>query len=200
MGSQASAPVMTSSHAAPRRKRPPLLVVGIFIFLGSELMFFGSLFAMYFTLRAQATVWPPADIELSPLWRPALFTAVLVASSFTMQAGDRAIKRGDLAAMRRWIWITFVMGIVFLCGQFWDYLDANFRIDTNAYGSAFYTMTGFHALHVGAGLVTMLVVLGRSARHVYNEHEHAAVEAATYYWHFVDIVWIALFSVLFLLK
>ena len=200
MGSQASAPVVTATHAAPGRQRPPLLVVGIFIFLGSELMFFGSLFAMYFTLRADARVWPPPDIELAPLWRPTVFTAVLVASSFTMQAADRAIKRGNARSMRRWIWLTFVLGIVFLCGQFWDYFSANFGIETNAYGSAFYTMTGFHSLHVIAGLVVMLIVLGRSARHVYDEHEHAAVEAATYYWHFVDVVWIGLFTTIFVVR
>ena len=200
MGSQASAPVMSAPQAAPRRQRPPLLVVGVFIFLGSELMFFGSLFATYFTLRADARVWPPPDIELAPLWRATLFTLVLVASSFTMQAADRAIKRGNVTAMRRWIWLTCAMGVIFRCGQFWDYFTANFGIETNAYGSAFYTMTGFHSVHVIAGLVVMLIVLGRSARHVYDEHEHAAVEAATYYWHFVDVVWVGLFSVLFLLK
>jgi cytochrome c oxidase subunit III len=200
MGSQASTPVMTAPHAAPGRQRPPLLVVGIFIFLGSELMFFGSLFATYFTMRSDAKVWPPPDIELAPLWRPALFTAVLLASSFTMQAADRAIKRGNPAAMKRWIWLTFAMGIVFLSGQFWDYFTSNFGIETNAYGSAFYTLTGFHAMHVVAGLIVMLVVLGRTATRAYDEHDHAAVEAATYYWHFVDVVWLGLFSVLFLLK
>src|SRR5262245_5909824 len=143
MGSQASTPVMTAPHAAPGR-RPPLLVVGIFLFLGSELMFFGSLFGTYFTLRAQAAVWPPLDIGLAPLWRPALFTAVLVASSFTMQTADRRIKQGNAAAMKRWIWLTILLGVIFLCGQFWDYLTANFGIETNAYGSAFYTLTGFH--------------------------------------------------------
>jgi cytochrome c oxidase subunit III len=102
--------------------------------------------------------------------------------------------------MKRWIWLTAVMGIVFLCGQFWDYFTANFGIETNAYGSAFYTLTGFHAMHVVAGLLVMLVVLGRAATGAYDAKEHAAVEAATYYWHFVDVVWIALFAVLFLLK
>jgi cytochrome c oxidase subunit 3 len=177
-----------------------LLVVGIFIFLGSELMFFGSLFAMYFTLRAQAPIWPPPDIEPLPLLRPTIFTIVLVASSFTMQAADRSIKRGNVGAMRRWIWITFAMGVIFLFGQFWDYFASDFGIETNAYGSAFYTMTGFHSLHVVAGLIVMLVVLGRAAKRAYDEQEHAAVEAATYYWHFVDVVWIGLFSVLFVLR
>jgi cytochrome c oxidase subunit III len=200
MGSQASTPVVTAPHAAPGRQRPPLLIVGIFLFLGSELMFFASLFGTYFTLRAEAIIWPPLDIELVPLWRPATFTAVLVASSFSMQTADRRIKQGNVASMKRWIWLTIVMGVVFLCGQFWDYFTANFGIETNAYGSAFYTLTGFHAMHVVAGLLVMFVVLGRAATGAYDAEEHAAVEAATYYWHFVDVVWIALFAVLFLLK
>jgi len=180
-------------------KRPPLIVVGIFIFLGSELMFFASLFGMYFTLRAQAAVWPPPDIDLD-LLRPTIFTIVLVLSSFTMQTADRRIKKGDARGMKRWIWITFVLGLVFICGQFWDYFHANFDIATNAYGSAFVTMTGFHAMHVIAGLLVMLVVLGRAATGAYDAQNHGAVEAATYYWHFVDIVWIALYTVLFLIK
>lgn len=199
MGSQVTTPVVTARHAAPG-KRPPLLVVGIFLFLGSELMFFGSLFGMYFTLRAQAAIWPPPDIDLVPLWRPTLFTAVLVASSFTMQAADRRIKQGNVASMKRWIWLTFAMGLIFLCGQFWDYFTANFGIETNAYGSAFYTMTGFHAVHVMAGLLVMLVVLGRAATGTYGAEHHATVEAATYYWHFVDVVWIGLFTTIYLIR
>jgi len=200
MAPQATTAAATEPHAGPRPpKRPPLIVVGIFIFLGSELMFFASLFGMYFTLRAQAAVWPPKDIDLG-LLRPTIFTLVLLASSFTMQTADRRIKKGDAAGMKRWIWLTFVLGVIFLCGQFWDYFHANFDISTNAYGSAFVTMTGFHAMHVIAGLLVMLVVLGRAATNAYDAESHAAVEAATYYWHFVDVVWIALYSVLFLLR
>jgi len=200
MGPETTSPATTAPGLGVwPPKRPPLIVVGIFIFLGSELMFFASLFGMYFTLRAQAPVWPPADIELG-LMRPLIFTAFLVASSFTMQTADRRIKRGDVKGMKRWIWITFALGIVFLCGQFWDYFHANFDIATNAYGSAFVTMTGFHAMHVIAGLIVMLVVLGRAATKVYDAENHGAVEAATYYWHFVDVVWIALFICLVLVK
>jgi len=200
MAPQATPAAATEPHPGLRPpKRPPLIVVGIFIFLGSELMFFASLFGMYFTLRAQTAVWPPRDIDLG-LLRPTIFTLVLLSSSFTMQTADRRIKKGDAAGMKRWIWLTFVLGVVFLCGQFWDYFHANFDIATNAYGSAFVTMTGFHAMHVIAGLLVMLVVLGRAATNAYDAENHAAVEAATYYWHFVDVVWIALYSVLFLLR
>ncbi len=181
-------------------QRVPLLNVGIIIFLASELMFFASLFGMYFTLRGQAHgLWPPPGTDL-PFVRPLIFTIDLVASSFTMQMGVRAIKRGDVSAFRRWVVLTFVMGVVFLTGQGYDWMTANFHVATNAYGSAFYTMTGFHGLHVLAGLLVMLVILGRSAAGAYTAERHAAVEAATYYWHFVDVVWVGLFTVLFIIK
>lgn len=177
----------------------PIIVVGIVIFLASELMFFAALFGMYFSLRGQAPLWPPRGIEID-LLEPAVFTAVLVASSFTMQMAVVRIRQGDAAAMRRWIWTSFVMGAVFLAGQFHGYAKANFQIGTDSYGSAYYTMTGFHALHVFAGLVAMLIGLGRAAAGAYSAEEHASLEAITYYWHFVDVVWIFLFLTIFVVK
>jgi cytochrome c oxidase subunit 3 len=92
------------------------------------------------------------------------------------------------------------MGGIFLAGQFWDYASFTFDIGTNAYGSALYTMTGFHALHVFAGMLAMLVVLGRVAVGAVSREEHAGLEVVTYYWHFVDVVWVGLFIVLFVIK
>jgi cytochrome c oxidase subunit 3 len=177
----------------------PLMAVGIIIFLGSELMFFAALFGMYFTLRAGTATWPPRGTELD-LLEPAVATTILVASSFTMQFAVHRMAQGRPASMRRWIWVTFVMGAVFLALQGHGYAKATFQIATNAYGSAFYAMTGFHALHVAAGLVAMLVVLGRAAAGAYSPMEHAGLEAATYYWHFVDVVWIFLFLTIFVLR
>ena len=187
--------------AASRRRneRLPLLVVGIVIFLGSELMFFAALFGMYFTLRARAPAWPPPGTDL-PLLLPTISTTILLSSSFTMQMALVRVKQGNGPAMKRWIWISFVMGWLFLAGQFHDYLGANFQIGTNVYGSAFYTMTGFHALHVFAGLLAMLVALGRAAAGAYSKEDHASLEAVAYYWHFVDVVWIFLFLTIFVLR
>jgi cytochrome c oxidase subunit 3 len=184
---------------AQAHSSPPLLVVGIIIFLGSELMFFAALFGMYFTLRGQTAPWPPPGTDIEFL-RPFVFTVDLVASSFTMQMAVVRIRQGNVTSMKRWILLTFAMGWIFLAGQFWDYLGFDFNIGTNAYGSAFYTMTGFHALHVFAGLLAMLVVLGRAAARAVSEHEHAGLEGVAYYWHFVDVVWIALFVTLFVIK
>jgi cytochrome c oxidase subunit 3 len=89
---------------------------------------------------------------------------------------------------------------VFLAGQFWDYRHFSFQIGTNAYASAFYTMTGFHALHVFAGMLAMLVVLGRVAVGAVSREEHAGLEVVTYYWHFVDVVWVGLFAVIYFIR
>ena len=196
MSTTTAAPPAARARSGPRPV--PLLVVGIVLFLGSELMFFASLFGMYFTLRAQDHPWTPPEIKVD-LYRT-FFTAVLVASSFTMQHAVHRLQRGDPKGMRRWIWITVAMGIVFLGGQINEWIQLPFRIHTDAYGSAFYSMTGFHGLHVLAGLLLMLVILGRAAKGAYTPHEHAGVEVATYYWHFVDVVWIALFIVLFVIR
>ncbi len=201
MSSAPTAPAVTTAAARhPTRGRPvPLLVVGIVLFLGSELMFFGSLFGMYFTLRAQNNPgWVPEDIGVDAF--RLVFTTILVLSSFTMQHAVHRLQTGDQAGMRRWIWISFVMGVVFLAGQTYEWTTLPFRIHTDSYGSAFYTMTGFHGLHVLAGLLLMLVILGRAARGAYTPHEHAGVEVATYYWHFVDVVWVGLFTVLFVVR
>jgi cytochrome c oxidase subunit 3 len=169
------------------------------LFLGSELMFFGALFGMYFTLRGQARVWPPAGIHLE-VRNPAIFTAILLASSGTMQMAVRRIKAGDRRGMVRWLWLSLVLGGAFLVGQGIDYRQLDFHVATGAYGSAFYTMTGFHAFHVVAGLMLMLVILGRAAAGAYSAGDHAGLEAMSYYWHFVDVVWLALFTTLFLIR
>ncbi len=189
----------TPRETQGQRSTPHLLVVGIIIFLGSELMFFASLFGMYFTLRSQTSPWPPAGIDIGFV-KPLIFTIVLVSSSFTVQMAVVRARQGNITSTKRWIWLTFLMGWIFLFGQFWDYLEFEFSIGTNAYGSAFYTMTGFHALHVFAGLIAMLVVLGRAGAGAVTREDHAGLEVMAYYWHFVDVVWIALFLVIFVVR
>ena len=184
---------------APREsKRIPPLVVGIVLFLGSELMFFSSLFGTYFTLRSQNTVWAPPDVKVDFI--RLLSTSILVASSGTMQIAAHRVKQGRIASMKRWIWLTLLMGAVFLGFQANEWMSLPFDISTDAYGSTFFAMTGFHGLHVFAGLVLMLVILGRAAAGAYSEHEHAGVEVATYYWHFVDVVWIGLFTTILVIR
>src|SRR5438132_767225 len=197
MGTLEARPV--SAAAAPRETtRIPLLVVGIVLFIGSELMFFSGLFGTYYTLRAQAVKWAPPDIKVDAIRLVA--TAILLSSSGAMQMASHRIKQNDAASMKRWIVITFLMGAAFLGFETHEWMTAPFGIDTNAYGSMFFTLTGFHGLHVFVGLMIMLVVLGRAAAGAYSAEEHAGIEVLTYYWHFVDVIWIGVFMSIFVVR
>ena len=178
-------------------------------------MFFAGLFAMYFTLRGEA----PGEWEnATPLLNipfAALNTSILVASSFTAQAGVFAAERyqrrrtGSLLNLRSWgthEWFvtTFIMGSIFVAGQAFEYatlIEEGLTISSSPYGSVFYLTTGFHGLHVIGGLIAMLFVLGRSfAAKKFGPHEATTAIVVSYYWHFVDVVWIALFLVIYALK
>jgi cytochrome c oxidase subunit 3 len=173
--------------------------VGTVVWLASELMFFSGLFAAYFTLRASAVVWPPRDVNLDQT-TALVGTLVLIASSGTMQLGVRAILRDDRRQFLRWLGLTFVLGSAFVALQAWDWSRLDFSVASNAYGSAFYLTTGFHALHVIGGLAAMLVVAGRATSPRFGVRDAPSVEMLSYYWHFVDVVWIALYATIFLLK
>ncbi len=174
-------------------------MVGTVVWLGSELMFFSGLFAAYFTLRASAPEWPPPGVELET-GLAALFTAVLVVSSVTMQLGVRGIERDDRRSLQRWTWLTIVLGVAFLANQAREFISLPFRLSSHAYGSAYYLLVGFHAIHVLGGVVMMLLLLGRSTAPSFGRADAPAVEMVSYYWHFVDVVWIGVFAVIFLLK
>ncbi|MFN2608611.1 MAG: heme-copper oxidase subunit III [Acidimicrobiales bacterium] len=180
--------------------RPPVLTVGTVVWLASELMFFSGLFAAYFTLRALGRgPWPPAGVHLDP-GVAGLFTVALVASSGTMQLAVRSVARGDRRRFRRWVGLTLLLAAVFLANQAREYATFDFTVGSHAYGSAFYLMTGFHGIHVLGGMVAMVVLLGRAASPRFGAAETPAVEVVSYYWHFVDVVWVALYATLFLLR
>jgi len=174
--------------------------VGTVVWLASELMFFSGLFAAYFTLRAAATgPWPPSGVDLSvPV--SGLFTLVLVLSSGTMQLAVGAIEHGRVAVFRRWLAVTLLLGALFVANQAREWATLDFRVDSHAFGSAFYLMTGFHGLHVIGGLAAMLVLLLRASDRRFDAGATPSVEVVSYYWHFVDVVWIGLWATLFLLK
>ena len=179
-------------------RRPALVAVGTTVWLASELMFFAGLFASYFTIRAaNLATWPGQAIKLATL-RDAGFTLVLVASSFTMQWAVHQLGRGRRADAVRWIVATVVLGAVFLANQAVEWTQVPFRPSTNAYGSLFFIMTGFHGLHVLFGLLAMgglLLRLGSARGH--DAGAEPVAEVIGYYWHFVDVVWIGLFITLF---
>jgi cytochrome c oxidase subunit 3 len=164
-------------------------------------MFFSGLFAVYFTLRAlHVGPWPPEGDHLE--WQvSSAFTILLVLSSFTMQLAVRAIARGNKQSFQRWVGATMVLGVAFLFNQFaleWPHVP--FSATSDAFGSLFFTMTGFHAAHVSGGILAMAVILARSGARHFGSKDLPSVEVVSYYWHFVDVVWVLMFGVLFFLK
>ncbi|HEX5367469.1 MAG TPA: cytochrome c oxidase subunit 3 [Acidimicrobiales bacterium] len=194
-----SRPTSPVASSTSQSSAPSTLGVGVVVWLASELMFFAGLFAGYFTLRGLNDPWPPEGVELETA-RTAVATAVLVASSASMQRAVTAARGDDRGAAVRWLAVTGAAGLVFLANLvLGEYAVADFRIDDHAYGSIFYLMTGFHGLHVLGGLVLMgavaVAIAGRS-----RAPAHQTVEVCAYYWHFVDVVWVAMFLTIYVLR
>ncbi len=196
---------MTHAHPGAHPAHPNKVAVGTIIWLSSELMFFAGLFAMYFTLRAtNQELWDETTRSLN---RPFALanTLILVSSSVTCQMGVLAAERGNVKGMQRWYILTFILGAIFIGGQVFEYASLvqheGLTLTSSAYGSAFYLTTGFHGLHVAGGLVAFLFVLARSYSSRKYGHEQATAAIVTsYYWHFVDVVWIVLFSMIYVLR
>jgi cytochrome c oxidase subunit III len=184
--------------------RPNLVSIGTIVWLSSELMFFAGLFGIYFTVRAQHVgEWPPPPTELDIPYA-LVVTIVLVASSFTCQLGVFAAERGDVFGLRRWYLVTLVMGTFFVLGQANEYRNLIMNHDTtiasSTYGSVFYLTTGFHALHVIGGLIAFIFVLIRSTMGRFTPAQATSAIVVSYYWHFVDVVWVGLFITIYLIK
>ncbi len=184
---------------ATRPRQPSLLAVGTVVWLASELMFFGGLFAAYLTLRSNARVWPPASVHLE-LLAATLATIVLIASSGTIHLATRARERDDRAEMQRWLILTLALGTIFLVNQIREFFVLDFSVSSSGFGSMYYLMTGFHALHVFGGLVLIVVAVVITTGPGTLERRGPAVESVTFYWHFVDVVWVLLFLTLFVLR
>lgn len=179
---------------------PDHRVFGVIVFLVAEGMIFLGLFAAYLTFRAVAPIWPPEGTPERELLLPGINTLILISSSFVIHNADTAIKKNNVAGLRNWFIATAIMGIIFLFGQVYEYSHLEFGLRTNLYASTFYVLTGFHGLHVCFGVLLILGVLWRSLKKDhYSSESHFGVEAAEIYWHFVDIVWIILFLLLYIL-
>lgn len=177
-------------------ERVPLL--GMALFIVSEAFLFGSLFWTYYYLRAKSwPAWPPADVHLE-LGLVTLNTVFLLASSVTISAAIAAIRRGSQGGLAGGLLATLVLGAAFLGITGWEWTHASFRPWSHAYGSTFYTLTGFHAAHVLAGLAILAALLVRTLRGHITAERRLALEVGSLYWHFVDVVWIAVYSTLFL--
>ena len=195
-----------------------MVSVGTIIWLSSELMFFAALFASYFTIRAVSPeLWAQSTEKLNVPFST-VNTIILVLSSVTCQLGVFAAERGQVGrkgraltlhpvkewGLREWFVLTYIMGAVFIGGQAFEYtklVHEGLTIPSSAYGTMFYLTTGFHGLHVTGGLIAFLFVLGRTliARRFTHEQAVTAI-VVSYYWHFVDVVWIGLFATIYLIK
>lgn len=202
----------TPSPAVHSVHRPNTTAIGVIVWLGSEVMFFAGLFAIYFTLRAMAPEQFTAGHDTLNIPFATINTLILVSSSFTCQFGVFAAERGQARATGKsitkwgvveWFYLTFFLGAIFIGGQVWEYatlVSEGYVLNLNAFTSSFYMTTGFHGLHVTGGLIAFLMVIGRIyavRRMSHTEATNAIV--VSYYWHFVDVVWVGLFFVIYLL-
>jgi cytochrome c oxidase subunit 3 len=183
--------------------RPNMVSVGTIVWLSSELMFFAALFAMYFSIRAaDYHMWQVHTPKLDVPYATAN-TIILVLSSVTCQLGVFAAEKGDVFALRRWFTITFVMGLIFVLGQANEYrslVHEGVKLNGDGYGSMFYLTTGFHGLHVTGGLIAFIVYMIRTTMGRFTPAQATSAIVVSYYWHFVDVVWIALFSMIYWLQ
>ena len=207
---------MTSNVDHHKITRPNAVAVGTIVWLSSELMFFAALFAMYITIRAVQgpNIWSESTVLLDIPFA-AFNTTILVLSSVTCQFGVFAAERfqnrrtGTIFqiskwGMREWFALTVVMGAYFVAGQVYEYavlVSEGLTLSSNAFGSVFYVTTGFHGLHVIGGLIAFLIVMVRVAKaRRFTSQQATTAIVVSYYWHFVDVVWIALFSAIYLIK
>ena len=190
--------------------RPNMVAVGTMVWLSSELMFFAALFAFYFTIRGhEPQLWAERTAQLNIPFAAAN-TAILIISSVWCQLGvhqaehGKAHRSGSLLnvsswGMREWYVLTYIFGAVFIAGQVYEYahlVAENVTLSSDAYGSVFYLATGFHGMHVTGGLIAFLLIIGRT----FTTRRYTGAVVTSYYRHFVDVVWIALFIMIYVLK
>ncbi len=181
-----------------------MVSVGTIVFLSQELMFFAGLFAMYFTSRAngQAGDWAEQTANLNVIYG-AVITAILITSSVTSQFGVFAAERGDVFKLRRWFLVTIVLGVIFLslvAFEYYEMITHGVTIQSSVFGSVFYIITGFHMLHVTAGIIGFIVVLLRINKAKFTPAQATAAMVTSYYWHFVDVIWVGVFIILYLIQ
>ena len=175
------------------------MLLGVKLGILSEVMLFAALFAAYFVIRSESGGWPPHGQERPEVILPGLNTLLLLSSSVTMQWAVRAIRGGHVPTMRLGLRLTLLLGSLFILIQAYEFATNGFGLTAGVFGSTFYTLTGFHGAHVLAGLGLIGIVANRARRGLVTTEHDTALEAASYYWHFVDAVWVVLFSTVYVL-
>jgi len=175
------------------------LMFGVVLFLSSELMFFAGLFAAYFDLRSGTAVWPPGDVHLN-ITESGISTLLLALSSGSALLMTRALSRNRVKLARTFLGAAIVLGIAFLAIAMHGWSTNAFLVGTHAYGSVFYAMTGFHALHVAAGILLLGALFFGVSSPAFRSNHRAGAEAISYYWHFVFIVWLGIWGTIYLIR
>jgi len=174
----------------------------MWLFLGSECLFFGSLIAAYLLYRDRSVTGPyPADLFDIPFTSVSAFQ--LLMSSVSMVLALSAIQRGNLRAMRIWLFVTAILGVLFISGQAYEFTNfyrEGLRLDTNLFGTTFFVLTGFHGTHVAIGVLILMSLLVVSFKGKITQANSLNIELAGLYWHFVDIVWIIIFTLVYLIQ
>jgi heme/copper-type cytochrome/quinol oxidase subunit 3 len=187
---------MATQELEREEPRAHPMYLGMILFIVSEVFLFGALFWTYYYLRT-VPGWPPEH----PAATPAIInTVILLSSSGTIWLAGRNIRRGNQTGLAWGLGITMLLAGIFLGITVWEWLPESFQPWTNAYGSIFFTLTGFHALHVFAGLVIMATLLNRTLKHRFTRAGYLGVEVGSLYWHFVDFIWLFVFSTIFIIR
>jgi cytochrome c oxidase subunit 3 len=183
------------------RARPEMSgpVLGMVLFVASEAMFFAAFFGGYFTIRANAPVWPPPDVPHLKIDIASILTVVLVVSSVAVQLSLRATREGRRRQALWWLGATIGLGVLFLGLQLYDYSQLGFGLKDGVFGTLFYVMTGIHMAHVIGGVVFLALVFGQGLRGRLSPTHHDPLAAGAIYWDFVDVVWLCLFTTFYLL-
>ena len=185
--------------AAHQSSRVDARTLGMFLFIASEIMLFGSFFTAYFFVRvANHQPWPSPGLHL-PVFVAGMNTIILVTSSFTVHWALQSIKRGNRTGLQAGLTLTFLLGLTFLLTQLREYSRIGFAPYTDAFGTIFYCLTGLHGAHVFVGLLLLLASTVRSYRGHYSADAHLGVEIPGIYWHFVDVMWIVVYTTVYIL-
>jgi cytochrome c oxidase subunit 3 len=192
-----STTTVRKEETRPRELSGPVL--GMVLFVASEAMFFAAFFAAFFTIRSTANAWPPPGIGPRKIDVATILTVILVVSSGAVQLSLRSIRHGNVRAAQAWLGATILLGVTFLGLQLYDYSQLGFGLKDGTFGTLFYVMTGIHMAHVFGGVVFLAIVFGQGTGGLLSRDHHDPLAAGAIYWDFVDIVWLCLFTVFYLL-
>ena len=174
-------------------------ILGMYLFIGSEIMLFGAFFTAYFFIRVVNGVpWPTPPFHL-PVYVAFLNTCILVTSSFTMHWALTSVKKNNPFGLRAGLLLTFLMGLTFLLTQVLEYLRIGFNTGDGAFATIFFCLTGLHGCHVFVGLTILGFMTIRAFRGHFTPAEHRGVEVPGIYWHFVDVMWVVVYTTVYIL-